>query len=196
MTILKTFIRTLGVIAAMGAFSSVSAAVITGATGSAAFGSHAFAPAAETGVGVINGQGTTFTHQWLFSIASVADGSGAAIANQLVFGNVQTIGINSGLVKLYSDIGVLGAGGGDLLIGSPFSFNSSVQGSQNYPALAAGNYFYEVTGVTSGTAGGNYLLNSTFAPSANVPVPAGLALMVAGGIGLVAVRRKVAAKNN
>jgi hypothetical protein len=194
MTILKSFIRTLGVIAAMGAFSSAGAAIITGATGSATFGSHAFAPAAETGVGVISGQGTTFTHQWLFSIASVADGSGSAIANQLVFGNVQTIGINSGLVQLYSDVGALGVGGGDVLVGSPFSFNSSVQGSQNYPALAAGNYFYEVTGVTTGTAGGNYLLNSTFAQPANVPAPAGLALLVAGGVGLFAARRKVAAK--
>ena len=190
MIILKSFIRSLFVVAAASAFSAASAAVSTGATGSAAFGSHAFAPAAETGVGVINGQGTAFTHQWLFSISGVADGSGAAIANQLFFGNVQTIGINSGFVKLYSDLGLLGAGGGDVLVGTAFSFNSSVQGSQDYPALAAGNYFYEVTGVTSGTAGGNYLLNSTFAEQATVPAPAGLALLVAGGFGLWAARRK------
>ncbi len=97
--------------------------------------------------------------------------------------------ISNGTLSLFADNGDLDYTN-DTLVGSSFSFdNTSVTGV--FSPLAAGNYFYEVTGNVTGSVGGSYTLSSTVSA---VPEPETYAMLLAG-LGLVgfsARRRRVA----
>jgi hypothetical protein len=192
MKAVKTFSFALAAVSALTVLASANAAVIVGATGTDNLGVHAFSPGAETGFGFIQGSNVSFNHQWLFSISAPADGSGSAVANSNFLSGIQTVGITNGTVSLYRDFGTAGFDAGDSLVGSTFAFSSLLPGSEIYPSLVSGNYFYKVTGTTLGTSSGNYVLNSTM--EAAVPAPAGLALLAIGGIAFAVTRKS--AKNS
>lgn len=91
--------------------------------------------------------------------------------------------ISDGLVSLYQE-----SLSGDLLVDS-FGFDGSTGDSPfTFGSLLAGDYFYEVSGVATGRAGGWYSLAST--PVSAVPEPNVAALLAAGFGVLVLVSRR------
>jgi hypothetical protein len=180
---------TFAMAASVALLTPAHAAVIVGASGSDSFGSHAFSPSAATGFGFVEGTNVSFSHQWLFNITTPAVGSGSVVANSNFLSGIQTVGITGGVVSLYRDLGALGVDASDTQVGTSFTFSSLLPGSEIYPGLTSGNYYYNVSGITSGTSSGNYVLNSTM--EASVPSPAGLALLAIGGVAFFATRKKM-----
>ena len=129
-----------------------------------------------------------FDHIYTFTLAAPGpyEAITAAVTNDS--SPVNVFDISNGTLKLFADNGDLDYTN-DALQGS-FAFdNTSVTGV--FSPLAAGNYFYEVTGDVTGTVGGSYTLSSTVSP---IPEPETYAMLLAG-LGLVgfsARRRKVA----
>jgi len=102
-----------------------------------------------------------------------------AVSNNLT----QVLGLGSGNVALLRENGAA-----DLAVGS-FAFDETT-GSISHPfgELASGDYYYLVSGIGTGAAGGFYTLSSTITA---VPEPSAYALMLAGlGATLFVVRRR------
>ena len=99
--------------------------------------------------------------------------------------NTAALAITDGLVALYADGPI-----SDTLHGS-FAFTGATGvSSHEFDPVNAGNYFYRITGVASGTSGGLYNVTSTV--TTPVPEPQTYALLLAGlgVIGFVARRRR------
>lgn len=92
------------------------------------------------------------------------------------------LNISDGIVFLYQDMGAT-----DTFV-SAYGFGSS---SFTATGLAAGDYYYKVTGTATGSGGGVFALVSTTAPIAVVPEADTYLMMLAGlgMIGLMAKRR-------
>ena len=91
---------------------------------------------------------------------------------------VNVFDISNGTLSLFADNGDSDYTN-DALVGS-FAFdNTSITGV--FSPLAAGNYFYEVTGDVTGTVGGSYTLSSTVSL---VPEPETYAMLLTG-LGLI-----------
>ncbi|MCQ9373247.1 FxDxF family PEP-CTERM protein [Methyloversatilis sp. XJ19-13] len=92
------------------------------------------------------------------------------------------LNISDGIVYLYKDMGATDA------FVSAYGFGSS---SFTASSLAAGDYYYKVTGTATGSGGGVFALVSTTAPIAVVPEADTYLMMLAGlgMIGLMAKRR-------
>jgi hypothetical protein len=131
-----------------------------------------------------------FSDSWSFSLASGTglDSSVTAAANlpPLLF-------IDNGRYSLFDDGPDHQPGGGDDIALSPpggWPFDGTSGSTQNFAALAAGNYYFLVTGNATGFAGGLYTISSAISP---VPEPSISVLLLASLclMGFVARRRKV-----
>jgi hypothetical protein len=97
---------------------------------------------------------------------------------------------------LYSGTSTGNSGTAATMIGTTFSFAGGNAVTTTYSNLAAGNYFFEVTGNATGVLGADYDLNinanTPGGPLPGVPEPANVALLLAGlGLmGFVARRRR------
>jgi hypothetical protein len=97
---------------------------------------------------------------------------------------------------LYSGTSAGSSGTPATMIGSTFSFAGGTAVTTTYANLAAGNYFFEVTGNATGVLGADYDLNinanTPGGPLPGVPEPANMALLLAG-LGLIGfmVKRRV-----
>jgi len=127
-----------------------------------------------------------FDHIFTFSLPAAAvpyEAITAAVTNDS--SPVNVFDISNGTLSLFADNGDSDYTN-DALVGS-FAFdNTSITGV--FSPLAAGNYFYEVTGDVTGTVGGSYTLSSTVSL---VPEPETYAMLLAG-LGLIgfSVRRR------
>jgi hypothetical protein len=109
-----------------------------------------------------------FEDTYLFTLASANSAMSTTVSNNLS----GVLGLTDGNVALYMEAGAV-----DVAMGN-YAFND-VTGSISYDfgALAAGSYYYAVTGMGTGSAGGFYTLSSTVSP---IPEPESYALMLAG----------------
>ena len=101
--------------------------------------------------------------------------------------------IQNGRYSLYDDGPDHLPGGGDDIALSPpggWHYDGSTGDTSNFAVLAAGNYYFLVTGEATGLAGGQYLVSSSISP---VPEPSIAALLLSSLclMGFVARRRKV-----
>ena len=85
---------------------------------------------------------------------------------------------------LYSGTSAGASGTVANMIGSTFSFAGGAAVTTTYANLAAGNYFFEITGNATGVLGADYDLNinanTPGGPLPGVPEPANMALLLAG----------------
>ncbi len=85
---------------------------------------------------------------------------------------------------LYSGTSAGESGTAANMIGSTFSFAGGTAVTTTYANLAAGNYFFEITGNATGVLGADYDLNinanTPGGPLPGVPEPANMALLLAG----------------
>jgi hypothetical protein len=96
---------------------------------------------------------------------------------------------------LYTGTSTGDSGTAATMVGSTMSFAGGNAVTTTYANLAAGNYFFEITGSATGVLGADYDLNinanTPGGPLPAVPEPANMALLLAGlGLmGIVAKRR-------
>lgn len=122
-----------------------------------------------------------FTDNIMFSISGSSNLSSTTVANNLL----SVLNVQNGMVSLFKE-----AGATDTLIGS-YSFDGTTGSTwHTFTSLAAGDYYYQVTGNATGSQGGFYSLTSAVQA---VPEPETYALLLAGlGImGSLYRRRKV-----
>ena len=85
---------------------------------------------------------------------------------------------------LYSGTSTGDSGTAATMIGTTFSFAGGTEVTTTYSNLAAGSYFFEVTGQATGVLGADYDLNINANAPGNplpaVPEPANMALFLAG----------------
>lgn len=143
----------------------------------------------EAGAG-FTGPGN-FTDYWTFTIGQplVTESSVVVSNNNPPFYGIAP-GASYGLYDAGSN-GLVG-GGDDLLLGS-WNFDGSSGQTVHSINLAAGSYFFSVTGSANGAGGGLYTLSSELSP---VPAPESFGLLVAG-LGLLGImaRRRNGARN-
>jgi hypothetical protein len=145
-----------------------------------AWGSH---DAVEFGDDKLLSTGS-FQDDFDFSLASTQTLAANAVSNNLG----AAFNIDGGSVQLFEV-----ASGGDQLIGS-FAYDGTTGSTPHtFGGLAAGDYYYRVSGDATGHAGGWYSLTSAVSgPVAPVPEPHVASLMLAGigALGLVVRRRR------
>lgn len=110
----------------------------------------------------------SFTDTYTFSIPGMSDVASTTVANNLL----TVLGLDNGQVSLFRE-----AGATDDLIGS-YKFDGTTGNTwHTMMGLAAGDYYYQVTGDTTGSVGGFYSITSTVTP---VPEPETYAMLLAG----------------
>ncbi len=94
------------------------------------------------------------------------------------------VSLNPANFTLYSGTSAGTSGTAATMIGTTFSFAGGNAVTTTYANLAAGNYFFEVTGAATGVLGADYDLNinanTPGGPLPGVPEPANVALLLAG----------------
>lgn len=109
-----------------------------------------------------------FEDTYLFSLVTANNGMSTAVSNNL--GDV--LGLTEGNVALFKEDGAV-----DIAIGNYAFDDASGSVSYEFGALAAGNYYYAVTGMGTGSLGGFYTISSSVTA---VPEPETYAMMMAG----------------
>lgn len=165
---------------------AVAAALVAASAGASAqivvpWGSH---DPAELGGTLFYGTGSSFPFEviYTFSLASLSDLLAVGVTND----SPGVFDINGAAARLYADNGNANYSDDTLIGGFAFD-NTSI--TQNFAGLAAGAYFYKVTGNVDGPFGGSYLLSSHLTP---VPEPKAYAMLLAGlgVVSLLARRRR------
>lgn len=159
---------------------SLACAALIFAAGAASATTTDWGPHAsiEVGFGHAEGAGASIDDIFSFSLASPTGLVAVSVANDGANGAFDLTG---GTLSLYQV-------GNSTALGS-VNFDSTAI-SYDFGALAAGNYFYEITATVAPTAqGGSYLVSSTLAP---VPEPETYALLLAGlgAVGFMVRRRR------
>lgn len=114
----------------------------------------------------------SFADTYLFSLTSAMSLSSSAVSINL--GSM--LGLTGGTVTLFAD--VLGP---DLKVGSYAFSGTTGSAPHSFGELLAGNYYYVVAGLGTGTLGGYYALASeSLAIASVVPEPSTAMLMLAG----------------
>ena len=94
------------------------------------------------------------------------------------------VALDPATFTLYSGTSSGDPGTAATMIGQTFSFAGGGAVTTTYANLAAGNYFFEVTGTATGALGADYDLNinanTPGGPLPSVPEPANMALLLAG----------------
>ncbi len=116
-----------------------------------------------------------YTDTYLFSLGAPTSLFSTAVVNSLT----QVLGISDFMVTLYGGAGAVDS----------FSLADASVGTYAFGALAAGDYYYQVTGSGTGSLGGFYSLSSTVA---SVDEPQTLALLFGGmgALGFMVWRRQ------
>lgn len=126
----------------------------------------------------------SFSDSYLFSLTGTRNLFSTAVSNNVSNNNGSVLGLIGGTVSLYRDVRGL-----DVAVDS-FAFDGA-SGTSSHPfaALVAGDYYYTVSGIGSGSQGGLYTFSSTAAP---VPEPQTFALILGGlaAVGLM-IRRRI-----
>ena len=121
----------------------------------------------------------SFADIYLFSLPSAMSLNSSAVSNNL--GSV--LGLSGATVTLFAD-----TPGPDLTIGSYAFSGATATQTHSFADLMAGNYYYVVSGLGTGTLGGYYAVASTQVIAASVvPEPSGLVLMLAG-LGIIGLK--------
>ena len=103
-----------------------------------------------------------------FTIPGTSDISSTTVANNLL----TVLNLEDGMVSLYME-----AGDADTLMGQ-YSFDGTTGSTwHTMTGLAAGSYYYQITGNATGSQGGFYSITSTVTP---VPEPETYAMLLAG----------------
>lgn len=125
----------------------------------------------------------SFSDSYQLSLTGTRNLFSTAVSNNVSNNKESVLGLIGGMVSLYRD--VLGP---DVAVGS-FAFDGkSGDSSLPFAALVAGDYYYTVSGIGSGSQGGLYTFTSTAAP---VPEPQTFALILGGlaAVGMMIRRR-------
>jgi len=131
----------------------------------------------EAGFGIV-AAGNTFIDTYKFTLSNPTSILSSTVSSDLTYGPYSIFGISEGFVSLYNS--------DDIEVGS-YSFDGDSVTYVIGTNLAAGSYYYTVSGSASGLNGGAYMLASA------VPVPeAETWAMMMAGLGLVGLqlRRK------
>lgn len=114
-------------------------------------------------------------------------GTFAALAVAVANDYSSIFNLSDSKVELFQNNGDLGNYDDDASLGW-FSFDAAPVGN-TFASLGTGSYYYRVTGLVDGSAGGSYVLTSTITP---VPEPGTMALVLAGlsVVGFIARRRR------
>jgi len=173
-------------IALAGVFGSAQAGTVS--LGSTDFPVNLGAdPTAANSYSVTHANGS-FTDVFTFSLSQVSDTVSSAVSLFLpgLNGGPASYNISNATLSLFSDPGGDGLSGSNTQVAS-VNFGSS-NGVLAVNNVAAGSYFWRVTGNADGTNGGVYLYASDTAP---VPEPGTYAMMLAGLglLGFIAKRR-------
>jgi hypothetical protein len=110
----------------------------------------------------------SFEDQYLFNLAGPSMAVSTAVSNNLS----TVLGLTNGAVALFREAGAV-----DVAVGS-FAFDDMTGAiSYDFGTLAAGDYYYAVSGMGTGSMGGFYTISSSVSP---IPEPGSVALMLAG----------------
>lgn len=132
----------------------------------------------EVGAGVVSPGAIDDTY--VFTLIDPATLYASAVANNLN----ATFGITDGVVSLLREGG---DGAPDVLVAN-FAFDGTSGNSTNsFGQLAAGEYFYRVSGTGTGHTGGVYSITSEVAP---VPEPATSAMVAVAGMVFLLLQRR------
>lgn len=139
-------------------------------------------------------EGSFFVDTHAFSLdAGSWQIASTAVANELMLGNQAVYSIIGGSYGLYADPdGTPESGDEDLVGGTMSNFDGTTGQLSMQATVGQGRYYYLVTGLAFGSAGGAYQLTSAVAA---VPEPASAAMLLAGaavmgGIGWRRQRRQ------
>jgi hypothetical protein len=136
--------------------------------------------------------GSYFDDFFTFTIPAGGGMLGAtAVANNLNVGGTDVYLLVGGSFGLYSNPDGIVGNGDDVAIGPGLlAFDGTTGDLSNVNQVAAGRYYYEVTGLAFGSAGAAYQLTSGLV-TAPVPEPQTLGLMLAGlaALGFMSHRR-------
>jgi hypothetical protein len=138
---------------------------------------------AELGGTLFFGTGSSFPVEviYTFSLSTLSNLLGVGVTNDAP----GVFDINGAVAGLYASNGNANFND-DVLVGS-WAFDSTAV-TQTFSNVAAGSYYYKVTGKVEGPFGGSFLLSSNLVP---VPEPSTYAMLLAGlaAVGLMVRRR-------
>ncbi|URI06108.1 FxDxF family PEP-CTERM protein [Aquincola tertiaricarbonis] len=151
------------------------------------WGNHGPARLAQANPGP---EGSFFNDAYAFSLGAGSwTIASTVVANELMLGGNAVYSIIGGVYGLYADPDGTPESGDEALIGTDSAFNGTTGELSMQATVGQGRYYYLVTGLAAGTAGGAYQLSSAVAA---VPEPASAALLLAGAavVGGIATRRR------
>lgn len=135
-------------------------------------------------------EGAFFNDAYSFSLGAGSwQIASTAVSNELMLSGNAVFSIVGGLYGLYADPDGRPESGDESLVGTDSAFNGTTGELSMQATVGQGRYYYLVTGLAQGSAGGAYQLTSAVAA---VPEPASAAMLLAGAavVGGIGWRRR------